>query len=143
VVAAWWLALHLWVEDTSEGVAEFTLPFVGLWDAAGYWLDGETVFAHIVVPVAFVVGVWALVRVGLRHPLGPAIALQLAFLPLLDLDVLGPDANGSRMTMPLMVLGSVALAAQLRSDRTQRRDLPDGVSSGGVSSGGVASDHLA
>ena len=112
---SWWAALHLLVDDTSEGVTEFTLPFVGLWDSVQYWLDGNTAFAHIVVPLAFVIGIWALVRVGIRHPLGPAIALQLAFLPLLNLNVLGLDANGSRMTMPLTILAVIALVAWFRT----------------------------
>lgn len=117
----WWVALRLLVEDHSEGVTEFTLPFVGLWDSMQYWLDGNTRFALYVVPLAFVIGIWALVRVGLRHPLGPAIALQLAFLPLLNIDVLGLDANGSRMTMPLTILGAVALQSWFADQRRVTR----------------------
>jgi hypothetical protein len=49
----------------------------------------------------------------------------LAFLPLLNRDVLGLDANGSRMTMPLMVLGSVALAGYLRGARSSTPDSVD------------------
>lgn len=118
VGAAWWVALRFLVDDHSAGVTEFSLPFLGLWRSVQWWMDGRTVFAHYVVPAALVLGLWALVRVGLRHPLGPAIAIQLAFLPLLNRDVLALDANGSRMTMPLTVLAAVALLAHLRTGRS-------------------------
>jgi hypothetical protein len=118
---AWAGALRLLVEDTSEGVSEFTLPFVGLWQSSERWLDGQSGLAFLSVLVAFVVGGWALARGGLRHPLGWTLALQLAFLPWLNIDVLGLNLNGTRMTMPLLLLGLVSLVSQLRVERAAAR----------------------
>jgi hypothetical protein len=117
VAGAWWLALRLLVEDNSPGLTIFTLPLAGLWACVQYWSQGNTLFAYFLVPLAFAIGAWALVRVKLRHTLGPAILLQMLFLAFLGVDSLGLDANGSRITMPLMLLGSVALAANLRARR--------------------------
>jgi hypothetical protein len=75
------------------------------------------VFAYLVVPFAFGIGTWALVRVKLRHPLGLPMLLQLLLLTVLGIDELGLDANGSRTTMPLLVLGTVALEGYLKMPR--------------------------
>ena len=108
--AAWWVALRFLVDAHSAGVIEFTYPFGGLIESLPGWLDGKFPIAFASVLLSLVFGVLVLVRVGLRHPLGWAIAIQLAFIPFLGPDVLGLDANGTRMTTPLLVLAAVARA---------------------------------
>jgi hypothetical protein len=91
-------------------VVEFTYPFGGLVSAARAWADGEAPIAMVTVVLTLAFALLVLARVGLRHPLGPAIAVQLAFLTVLGHDVLALDANGTRMTMPLLILAVVARA---------------------------------
>lgn len=114
VGGAWWIWLRLVVDDTSEGVTEFVPPFVGIADSLDAWLAGDHVVAAVAVVLSLVLGALALARVGLRHPLGWAILLQLAFLPWLNRDVLGLTFNGTRMTMPLLVLSLIALLGDER-----------------------------
>jgi hypothetical protein len=47
----------------------------------------------------------------MRHPLGPAIVLQLAFLTFANGDVLGNDFGGGRAVLPLIGLGTIAFFA--------------------------------
>jgi hypothetical protein len=145
VASAWWAALHLLVDDQSEGVIEFTYPFGGLIDSARYWAEGNAPLAMLTVPGTLLFGLYALARAGRHHPLAAALALQLAFVPLLGRDVLGLDANGTRMTMPLLALAVVAVSSQnarvgdelagpVDRDRTTRADdPPDGASTVGPS----------
>lgn len=112
VAGAWWIALHGLVEDHSPGVVEFTWPFVGLLESASLWSEGRGPIARAVVPVTLVLGLWALARAGWRHPLAGALVLQLLFIPVLGPDVLSLDANGTRMTMPLLVLAVVMIATK-------------------------------
>lgn len=108
VAGTWWVALRVLVTDHSPGVVEFTYPFGGLLSAARAWADGEAPIAMVTVVLTLAFALLVLARVGLRHPLGPAIAVQLAFLTVLGHDVLALDANGTRMTMPLLILAVVA-----------------------------------
>lgn len=110
VAGTWWIALRLMVVDHSPGITEFTIPFMGLVDSILYWVKGRTVFACYLVPFSFAAGNWVVVKSKLRHPLAPAILLQLIFSVFLNLDVLALDANGSRVTMPILLLSIVALA---------------------------------
>ncbi len=123
IAGAWWIVLRLIVEDKSAGITEFAMPLSGLCASVEYWMNGNALFACYVVPLAFVTGIYALIRVKLRHSLGPAILLQLLFLPLLNLNVLGLDANGSRVTMPLMLLGAIALASHWNEKCGDNQDL--------------------
>ncbi|HTY62181.1 MAG TPA: hypothetical protein VMG30_07965 [Acidobacteriota bacterium] len=121
IAGAWWLALRLLVSDNRGNITEFTLPLLGLRDSVRYWMTGSTVFAYYLVPLALGLGAWALIRVRMRHPLGPAILLQFILLALVNLDVLGPDANGSRVTMPVFMLGTIALASHLSKKRQENQ----------------------
>lgn len=109
--ATWWLWLRLTVPDTSEGVIEIVAPFTGWADALERWAAGEHTAGGALLTLAVALGALALVRVGWDHPLGPAIALQLGFLPFLAPDVIGPTFNAARTTMPLLALSIVALVA--------------------------------
>ena len=112
VAAAWWIALRVLVTDHSAGVIEFTYPFGGLWSAARAWSRGEAPFALATVVVTLLFALLVLARTGIRHPLAPAMVIQLTFLTVLGHDVLALDANGTRMTMPLFVLAVVANATR-------------------------------
>ena len=112
VVATWWIALHFLVTDNSAGVIEFTYPFGGLASATRAWMDGKAPIAMVTVIGSVAFALVVLTRIGFRHPLAPAIALQLAFLTVLGHDVLALDANGARMTMPVLVLAVVARASR-------------------------------
>jgi hypothetical protein len=124
VAGAWWIALRLLVKDNSAGITEFTMPLSGLWASIKYWINGNEPLAHYIVPIAFAMGIGALMCVKLRHPLGPAILLQLLLLTVLNLDVMGLDANVSRVAMPLMVLSTVAIAASLSAWERKNQDTP-------------------
>lgn len=112
VAGAWWIALHWLVEDHSEGIIEFTYPFGGLIESASAWADGRAQIAMLTVPATLAFGLYALCRVGRSHPLAGVLLLQLAFLPFLGPDVLGLDANGARMVMPLFILAVVATSTR-------------------------------
>ena len=56
-----------------------------------------------------IVGVAALVRRGLKHPLGWAIAFNLVLAALENGDVIGNNYGSTRALMPVLVLGIVAL----------------------------------
>lgn len=113
--AAWWVSLRVLVEDSSEGVTEFVLPFVGLADSMGLWLGGEHPVAAMSVALAFECGLLALVRVGLDHPLGWPILFQLLLIPCLNINVIGLTFNATRVTMPLIVLAFLAVVANERN----------------------------
>ncbi len=120
---AWWVFLRVLVVDNSEGVTEFVLPFTGLAHSMmERWMNGEHLVAAMSLALAFECGVLALLRVGLDHPLGWPILLQLILLPFLSTSVLGPTFNATRMTMPLIVMAFVAMVAderkRLRADAT-------------------------
>jgi hypothetical protein len=57
------------------------------------------------------VGAVAIVRIGTRAPLAPAIAIQILFVLCLSPDVLALNWNAPRATLPLIVLAGIALAA--------------------------------
>ena len=105
------------------GSTEFVLPFTGLAHSMmERWMNGEHLVAAMSLALAFECGVLALLRVGLDHPLGWPILLQLILLPFLSTSVLGPTFNATRMTMPLIVMAFVAMVAderkRLRADAT-------------------------
>lgn len=113
VVGALFVALRLVVDVDSPSVVEFEVPFVGLWDSYDLlWRHGEHLTAAVVVLGALLLGALALATpAGRRHPLAPALALQLAFTVVLDVNVLGLAANGPRTTAPLQVLAALVLTS--------------------------------
>jgi hypothetical protein len=71
-------------------------------------------------------GVLAITRGGIRSPLGPAIALQLAVLPFFQVDVIGLDLNATRTVLPLTVLAAVAVLTSTRAASASRTGPPGG-----------------
>lgn len=125
IAGSWWIWLRLAVDDQSEGVTEFVLPFVGIAEAMeALWWNGEQLLAATTVVASLALGVLALTKVGLRHSLGWPILIQLLFLPWLNIDVLGLNDNASRMTMPLLVLAIVTLVGHAPGALTPPRAAP-------------------
>ncbi len=115
--AAWWVYLRLTVEQQGEGIVEFVAPLSGWVDAIDFWSEGLEPAGAMFALIGVALGIAALARRGLRHPLGAAIALQLAMLVVLSPSAIAPERNASRTTLPVTVLGIVALAAPDPRDR--------------------------
>jgi hypothetical protein len=111
VAAAWWLALRLMLPDTPNASHEFE-PVLGIVRSMQYWFDTRVELgAVLVVMGGLAVGAVAIVRIGTRAPLAPAIAIQILFVLCLSPDVLALNWNAPRATLPLIVLAGIALAA--------------------------------
>jgi hypothetical protein len=109
-VAAWGIVVRLAVDNPGEYIAEFGLPFQGIWQSIRFWAEGYEPLGAIAFVIGAGVAVVALVRRGLRHPLSWVLVLQLVFLILLKVSVLAPERNASRAVMPMMVFAVVMLA---------------------------------
>lgn len=111
-VAGLWAAyLHGAVDTKGGEVIEFGLPFKGLIGAIDIWRGGSDPYALVAVVAAIGLGIAALVRRPFGHPLWGAVAFNLAFVLLLNKTVVGLERNGTRMTMPLLLLGLIAVVA--------------------------------
>jgi hypothetical protein len=110
VGVAWWVVVRATVPAPNRQVAEFGWPLQGLLESAGGWARGEEPIAAFFVVVGIALGVLALVKRGLGHPMGWIVALQFAFLTVLVPIVLFGRANGPRAVLPLTVAAVVALA---------------------------------
>jgi hypothetical protein len=141
-----WMAFLRWQLPGGESVTELTFPFAGLWEAiTDRWLDGEELWGLVGAASGTVAAGAALVRRGVRHPLAPAVLLQVAFLVLTNGDVLGNDFGAGRSFLPLLSLSVVMLFApggQVEQGRPQERRLTApsqgaaGTSGPGLRSGG-------
>ncbi|MEZ5134063.1 MAG: hypothetical protein R2699_03135 [Acidimicrobiales bacterium] len=80
--------------------------------SAQHWADGSSGGA-LIVALTGVLVVVALVRSGWRHPLTGVVVTQLALLTIAAADVIGPERNASRTTLPLAV-AAVVMVATLR-----------------------------
>ena len=109
--AALMASLRLAFPHAGHQVLEFGLPFVGLAHAAGRWVHGDDKLALATLLVTVALGITALARGGLRNPFGWATAIQLALLPVLQLNVIGLDLNATRTVLPLAVCAVLALAS--------------------------------
>ena len=108
VAAAWFVALRIMIPG-HEQVGELAAPFVGWRDAwLELWRYGQQLWGFTAAAVSVVVGAAALIRRGLRHPLGWAIALCMAIGVLSNGDVIGNNYGSTRSLMPALVLGLVA-----------------------------------
>ena len=112
VAAAWFAVLAASVPTSGAEVIEFGAPLVGLWRASTeIWAEGDSPYALVSVVAALVLAVVVLVRRRPDHPLWWPVAVNLAFVVLLDVTVIGLERNGTRMTLPLLVLGLVGALA--------------------------------
>jgi hypothetical protein len=118
VAVSWWLVLRVWFWGSHEQVYEFSF-FRGLVESVRIWWHGDARISGAVVVVTVVLGIVAVARRGVRHPLGPVVAIQLAFVPFLSAIVLAGDWNGTRATAPLLLFAIVALATPRSADLPQ------------------------
>lgn len=110
LAAAGWMAYLRTRLPGSESVGELAVPFVGLVDAVtDRWAEGDEFWGLLGALTGIGAGVLALVLRRLRHPLAPAIALQLVFLAFASGDVIGNDFGAGRATLPLLAVSVVAL----------------------------------
>jgi len=106
--AAWAAFLRTRLPGT-ESVGELVAPLVGLADAvADRWSDGDELWGLVGAATGLGAAAVALIRRGVRHPLAPAILLQLAFLAFANGDVIGNDFGAGRATLPLLAVSVVA-----------------------------------
>jgi len=120
-VAGGWAVFLRWrIESPGGEVIEFGVPFAGLWEAARHWVDGGSPLAMLAVVAALVLAVVTLVRRGLAHPLSIPVAAFLVFVLPLTTTVVALERNGTRMTLPLLVLAIVAVAAPRRGTSLPR-----------------------
>jgi hypothetical protein len=110
VAGLWFLYLHARVVAGGDQVVEFGLPLDGLVASVRLWATGSDSYAMASMVLAVVLSGVALAKRRLRHPLGLALLLELGFLLVLKLDVIGLERNGTRMTLPVMVLAIVMIA---------------------------------
>lgn len=117
VVAGLWFAyLHARVVAGGDQVVEFGLPLAGMVSSVRLWRTGSDSYAMASMVLALALGAVALVQRRLRHPLGLALLFELGFLLVLKLDVIGLERNGTRMTLPVMVLAIVMIATPHGAD---------------------------
>lgn len=110
--ALWFVFLSWRFAGAPAQNSEFVAPFTGWVDSIRLlWSKGSDSAAALVCLVTFVVVVGALVRRGLRHPLGWPLVANLVFLVPLGISVIGLDRNAPRIMLPALVLGLVALVA--------------------------------
>jgi hypothetical protein len=108
VAAAWLIALRFMLPG-HESIGELTAPFVGWRDAwLNRWSGGQELVGMAAAIGSAAVGIAALARRGLNHPLGWAIAGNLVLALLENGDVIGNNYGSTRALMPVLVLGIVA-----------------------------------
>jgi hypothetical protein len=110
VAGVWFLYLHATVASGHAEVIEFGMPFTGMVSSVRLWLTGKETYAMASMVMALGLGAIALFKHRLRHVLAIALVLELAFLFVLKIDVIGVERNGTRMTLPAIVLAIVMIA---------------------------------
>ncbi|QXC61697.1 hypothetical protein KSP35_02290 [Aquihabitans sp. G128] len=110
VAAAWMGWLHVQFPADPSRPSDLGLPFVGLVDGwRAQWSRGHELVGLACTAGGYAIGVLALALRRLRHPLGWAIAIQLAFLSIMGLNPVTMNFGGTRMAMAVMVLGAITL----------------------------------
>jgi hypothetical protein len=110
VVVAWMGVLHLALPADVDRPQDIGAPFVGLVQAWTHqWSHGHELVGMACTIGGLVAGVAALAVRRLRHPLGWAVAIQLAFLAVMGRQPLGNNFGSTRMAMPIMILAAIAL----------------------------------
>lgn len=108
----WWLFLRLAVPADGIQVVEFTWPLGGLWDSAMHWARGEELIGAANYLLVVVVVLIAVAVARRDHPLFGGFVASAAFSTVLGKDVVGPDYNGTRTLMPLLLLGLLIIASR-------------------------------
>ncbi|CAN5773430.1 hypothetical protein BH10ACT1_BH10ACT1_30850 [soil metagenome] len=126
-VAAAWMAWLRWQLPPDRARSQdIDLPFVGLWQGWHLvWSHGNELVGMACTVGGLAIGGLALWRRGLRHPLGWIVALQLAFMLVMGYNPTSTNFGGTRMAMPIMVFGVLALLTPAaRTDRVPRTVTP-------------------
>ena len=137
--AAWWAALHVLLPDGGGRVDEIVAPFLGLARSVQIWFEGDELLGAAAVVVTMVVAALVLVKRGWSHPFAPAAAIQLAFVCVLGVNVIGLNLNGPRATMALasMIVLMVAVPNPTSNRRSPTESHPTGIV---IGDGGPAGD---
>ncbi len=110
VAAAWAIWLRVQLPPDPDRPSDIGAPAVGLFQAATeLWAQGQELVGMACTVGGLGLGAIALWRRGLGHPLGWAIAIQLAFLSVMGSNPLGMNFGGTRMALPVTVLAGIAL----------------------------------
>jgi hypothetical protein len=111
VGGSWMLALRLLVPGSESLNGDIGAPGAGLFVAArDIWLDGRELWGLASTVAALLLAVLALRRSGLRHPLGWAVAVNLAFLLVAGPNPLGTSFGGTRTALALTAVALITLA---------------------------------
>ena len=91
------------------------------------WFEGDELLGAAAVVVTMVVAALVLVKRGWSHPFAPAAAIQLAFVCVLGVNVIGLNLNGPRATMALasMIVLMVAVPNPHLEQAFPHRVTPD------------------
>lgn len=123
-VALSWAAFLRYRLPGDESIGELTTPFAGIVGAVrDRWLEGDELWGLLGTATALAAAAIALHRAGIRHPLGPAIILQLVFLSVANADVLGNDFGAGRAMLPLLSLSVIAIASPASADLSDPEDV--------------------
>ena len=110
-----WLGLQL--PPVTARPNDLGLPFAGLVGAwSDVWSQGEELVGMACAVGGLAIGATALALRRFRHPLGLAIAIQLAFLLVMGTNPTAANFGATRMAMPVMMLSVIALATPRASE---------------------------
>jgi hypothetical protein len=101
--AGWWIVLRATLAASNQQVVEFTWPLIGWTQAINRWftgLDRSAAATTLVVTCALFA---AAIRRH-RHSIWIAAWLQLAFVSVLGVNVIGLNGNGPRALLPLAAI---------------------------------------
>jgi hypothetical protein len=102
----WAVVLRLAVSGAAYP-PNFAFPGKGLGSAAALWISGRDLFGFFAVASATLVGVVALVRRGINHPLAAIVLLQLVMTSMLA-PMPMTMSSIARVVEPLLCLGLIA-----------------------------------
>jgi hypothetical protein len=123
VAAGWMAVLRLAVPGEESLNGDIGLPFVGLARAAvDIWSEGRELWGLASTVLALVLAAAALWRGRLRHPLGWAVAVNLAFVAVAGPNPLGTSFGGTRTGLALSALALIVLV----TPRAERAVSPSG-----------------
>ena len=104
------ILLRVAVPAGAAPSGELGLPLLGLIDATRLiWTHGQELLGLVITVASIGLGVWVLVRRGLRHPLSWVIAANLAFVTVMGTSVVGLYFGAGRTMMPILLFGSLML----------------------------------
>lgn len=110
VIVGWMGWLHLQLPTDPDRPTDLGLPFLGLVHAwREQWSHGQELVGMACTTVGLALGTAALVVRRLRHPLGWAIAGQVAFMLCMGMNPTAMNFGATRMAMTVTILAVIAL----------------------------------